>query len=105
MYKYKKHIFVCENIREEGSLKPSCARHGGSEIKNKFKSRLSELGLSSIIRTNSAGCLGACKHGPVAVVYPQGTWYGKLTLDNVEEIIQSDLINGIVVEELEIKDE
>jgi len=105
MYKYKKHIFICENIRDEGSAKPSCARHGGTELKEKFKNRISELGLSSTIRVNSAGCLGACKHGPVAVVYPQGTWYGKLTLENVEQIIQSDLINGNVVKELEIKNE
>lgn len=104
MYKYKKHVFVCENIREEGSIKPSCAHHGGSEILQQFKRRLNELGLSQTIRSSSSGCLGACKHGPVAIVYPQGTWYGKLTVDNIEQIIQSDLINGVIVEELELKD-
>lgn len=104
MFKYKKHVFVCENIREDESVKPSCARHGGSEILQEFKKRLNELGLSKTIRPNSAGCFGACKHGPVAIVYPQGTWYGNLTVDNVEQIIQSDLINDKVVEELELKD-
>lgn len=105
MNKYNKHIFICENVREEGSAKPSCARHGGSEIKEKFKSRLAELGLGSSIRANTSGCLGNCKNGPVAVVYPQGTWYGKLTVENVEQIIQSDLINGVVVSELELINE
>ena len=93
MNKLKKHIFVCENIRDESHPKQSCGRLGGIEIRNKFKSRLRELGLNQTIRANSAGCLDACKHGPVVVVYPEGRWYGNVKLDDVEEIIQSDLIN------------
>lgn len=105
MSKYKKHIFICENVRDENHPTPSCGRHGGIEIRAKFKSRIQELGLTKTIRSNSAGCLGACKKGPVAVVYPQGNWYGGLTIDNVEEIIQFDLINDEVVKSIEIKDD
>ena len=104
MNKLKKHIFICENIRDESHPRKSCGRSGGIEIRNKFKNRLKELGLSKIIRANSAGCLDACKHGPVAVVYPEGRWYGELKLDDVDEIIQSELINNKKVNRLEIVD-
>jgi len=104
MSRYKKHIFVCENVRGADSPKRSCGIHGGKEIREKMKDRIGELGLHKSIRVNSAGCLGLCKHGQVAVVYPQGTWYGKITVDDVEKIIQTDLINDEVVSELEIKD-
>jgi (2Fe-2S) ferredoxin len=104
MNKLSKHIFICDNVREVGSPKKSCGLHGGKEIKDAMKNRIGELGLNKTIRVNSAGCLGACKHGPVAVVYPNATWYGKITLDDVEEIIQSDLVNNKTVSRLEIKD-
>lgn len=104
MNKLKKHIFICENIRDESNSKQSCGRLGGIEIRNEFKKRLRELGLSQTIRANSAGCLGACKHGPVAVVYPEGRWYGELKLDDIDEIIQSELINNEKVKRLEIVD-
>ena len=104
MNKLKKHIFICENIRDESHTKQGCGRLGGIEIRNKIKNRLRELGLTQTIRANSAGCLGACKHGPVAVVYPNGRWYGEVKLDDVEEIIQSDLINNEIVKRLEILD-
>ena len=102
MNKFKKHIFICENIRDEFHTKQSCGRLGGIEIRDKFKKRLRELELTQSIRANSSGCLGACKFGPVAVVYPEGRWYGGVKLEDVEEIIQSDLINNKIVERLEI---
>lgn len=98
----EKHIFICENIRDEFDPKQSCGRVGGIEIRDKFKKKLRELGLNQTIRANSSGCLGACKFGPVAVVYPEGIWYGEVNLDDVEEIIQSDLINNKIVKRLEI---
>lgn len=103
MSKYEKHIFICENVRDEKNPTPSCGMRGGIEIKALFKRRLRELGLSKCIRANTAGCLGECNKGPTAVVYPKGTWYGNLTTENVEEIINTDLINNKVVTELEIK--
>jgi len=102
MNKLKKHIFICENIRDEFHHKQSCGRLGGIEIRNKLKKRLGELELTQSIRANSSGCLGACKFGPVAVVYPEGRWYGGVKLEDVEEIIQSDIINNKVVVRLEI---
>lgn len=104
MSKYNKHIFICENVRDAGNAKGSCTLHGGKEIREKIKSKIVELGLHKSIRVNSAGCLGFCKHGPVAVVYPDANWYGNIKLSDVDEIIESDLLNDKVVRRLELKD-
>ena len=103
MKQYKKHIFICEHVRGKGDSKKSCGRLDSVNIRQKFKSRLKKLNLSTKIRVNAAGCLGQCKHGPVAVVYPEGVWYKKLKIDDIEEIVQSHLINDKPVSRLIIK--
>lgn len=54
------------------------------------------------IRVNKAGCLDRCAQGPVMVIYPEGIWYTMVDQEDVEEIIQSHLINGIPVERLQL---
>ena len=104
MDKFKKHIFVCENIRDENHETPSCGRSGGIEIRAELKKRLQELGINNSVRANVAGCLGMCQHGPVMVVYPDSTWYGEVTVKDVEEIVQKDILENKKVERLEIED-
>lgn len=104
MKRFEKHIFVCENKRPEGHPRGCCADKNSVEIRAMFKKRLKELGLSTEIRANAAGCLDACEHGVTVVVYPEQTWYGKVTIDDVEEIIQEHLVNDNPVERLRIKD-
>lgn len=104
MKRFEKHIFVCENKRPEGHPRGCCADKNSVEIRAMFKKRLKELGLSTEIRANAAGCLDACEHGVTVVVYPEQTWYGKVTIDDVEEIIQEHLVNNNPVERLRIKD-
>lgn len=102
MKRFEKHIFVCENKRPDGHPRGCCYDKGGSEIRELFKSRLKELGLNSNFRANSAGCLDACEFGVSVVIYPEQIWYGGVTKEDVEEIIQSHLINGKPVERLKI---
>ena len=103
MKRYEKHIFICENKRPEGHPRGCCADKGGSELKALFKKRIRELGLKSEVRANTSGCLDACEFGPSVVVYPEQIWYGGVTLDDVEEIIQSHIINNQPIERLFIK--
>jgi (2Fe-2S) ferredoxin len=104
LLRFKKHIFVCENRRPEGDPRGCCAEKGGSEIKAKFKSRLKELGLAPNIRANTSGCLDACEFGAVVVVYPEQIWYGGVTPEDVDEIIERHIKNNEPVERLIIKD-
>ena len=104
MARFEKHIFICSNKRDSSDSRGSCTDRGSAPIIDHFKKRIKELGLNKSIRVNTAGCLDACKFGPAIVVYPEQVWYGRVTDEDVEEIIQSHLIGGIPVERLMIRE-
>lgn len=101
---YRKHLFFCLNQRPEG--RACCAAQGAEALQQYAKRRIQALGLSGAgsIRINKAGCLDRCELGPVIVVYPQGVWYTAIDEDDIEEIIQSHLIEDRVVERLVLRD-
>lgn len=105
MKRFDKHIFICENVRPEGHPRGCCSEKGSVQLREKLKKRLKELGLASRIRANGAGCLDACEFGASMVIYPEQVWYGGVKENDLEEIIQSHLINNTPVERLKIKDE
>ncbi len=102
MKRFNKHIFICENKRPEGHPRGCCSEKGSLEIREHFKTRLKELGLNAEIRANGAGCLDACEFGVSIVIYPEQIWYGAVTKNDVEEILQSHILNNIPVERLKI---
>jgi (2Fe-2S) ferredoxin len=104
MARFQKHIFICDNKREAGHPRGCCQDKGSSEIIEEFKKRLKEMGLNSKIRVNKAGCLDACEFGPVMVVYPEQIWYGNFSKDDIDEVIQSHLLNNNPVKRILIKD-
>jgi len=105
MKRFDKHIFVCENRRPAGHPRGCCADKNSEKIRDLFKQRLKELGLNSSMRANAAGCLDACAHGVTVVVYPEQIWYGGVTLNDVEEIIQEHLIKNQPVARLKINND
>lgn len=97
---YQRHIFFCLNERKGGEA--SCAQHDAQALFDRCKSAVKAAGLSGPgqVRVNKAGCLDRCAGGPVAVVYPEGTWYTLVDADDVDEIVQSHLKDGQVVSRL-----
>lgn len=101
---YKRHIFFCTNDRGADADRPSCNQCGSTEIREYAKKKVKELGLAGQgkFRVNTSGCLDRCEEGPVCVVYPDGVWYTYVDAEDVDEIIESHLINGKPVERLMI---
>ena len=97
---FKHHVFFCVNNREQG--RQSCSQCAASEAREYVKKRCKALGIhgEGQVRINSAGCLDRCELGPVMVIYPDETWYTYIDNDDLDEIIQSHLLDGKRVERL-----
>lgn len=105
MAKFQRHIFICINERDAEHPRGCCAARGGHDVAAAFKKRLFDRGLKRIVRPNKAGCLDQCAHGVAIVVYPEGVWYGGVTVDDVDEIIDEHIIGGRPVERLRLADD
>ncbi len=99
---FKYHVFFCTNRR--GESEQCCQDYGANEARDYVKQRLKALGMhgDGQIRVNKAGCMGRCENGPVIVVYPDAIWYTYVDRDDLDEIIDSHLANGQIVERLRI---
>ncbi len=101
---FERHIFFCTNKR--GGGKASCEDCGASALRAHAKERVKALGLTGKggVRVNSAGCLDRCEYGPVAVVYPEGVWYTYVDESDIDEIVETHLRDGQIVDRLQIVD-
>ena len=99
---YKHHVFFCLNERKNGEA--SCSQHNAQAAFDHCKSRVKAAGLAGVggVRVNKAGCLDRCAGGPVAVVYPEEVWYTFVDEHDLDEIVDSHLKNGQVVERLRL---
>lgn len=97
---FRHHIFFCLNERPAGQA--SCAHNGAQDAFDHCKARVKAEGLAGPggVRVNKAGCLDRCAGGPVAVVYPDETWYTFVDREDIDEIVESHLKNGRPVERL-----
>ncbi len=97
---YKHHIFFCLNERSNGEA--CCAQHGAQQAFDRCKAQVKAQGLAGPgqVRVNKAGCLDRCAGGPVAVVYPEGVWYTYVDQNDIDEIVESHLKNGRIVDRL-----
>jgi (2Fe-2S) ferredoxin len=100
--KYDKHLFVCTNQRVN-SERPSCGEAHGIALVTAFKQAIKEQELQVSIRAQRAGCLEVCELGASVVVYPEGVFYGHVTIDDVAEIVAEHLVHDRPVERLRLR--
>ncbi len=105
MAPFERHIFICCNTREPDHPRGCCNPHADDWLQKAFKKALAERGLTRRVRANKSGCLDQCEHGPTVVVYPDTIWYGRVTLEDVDEILDRHIIGGEPVERLRLPDE
>jgi (2Fe-2S) ferredoxin len=97
---YRKHVFICENNRDDSDVRGSCGQKGSIQFREVLKTEIQQRGLKKKIRINKAGCLGSCKQGISMVIYPEGIWYGKVTISDIPEIIDETLLKNEIIERL-----
>jgi (2Fe-2S) ferredoxin len=96
---YTYHVFVCTNKREQYS---ACDDYDTQSVRDYMKAEMKKRNCygEGKVRIGQSGCLGRCLSGPVMVVYPEGTWYTFFDREDIDEIIESHLINHHIVDRL-----
>lgn len=97
------HVFVCTSCRQNGQQKGMCFSKNANDIVMKFHEAVDDHDLSDEVLVTNCGCFGLCRNAPVVAVYPEGVFYGGVTEDDVEEIVESHLEQGRPVERLFIR--
>jgi (2Fe-2S) ferredoxin/predicted O-methyltransferase YrrM len=98
MEPFKYHVFICNQQKPEGV--PCCTSKGAANVIDAIRAGLAAADLQDDVQITLCGSLGLCENGPNMIVYPDGTWYGGLTVADVPEIIRSHFQEGKVVERL-----
>lgn len=100
---YRHHLFFCLNVREDGGA--CCTQHNAEALFEYAKKKAKQMGLhgqGGDCRVNRAGCFDRCALGPVCVVYPDAVWYTYVDEADIDEILESHLRDGRVVERLKL---
>ncbi len=92
MQPFHHHVVVCTQQKAENVT--CCAVAGSPSLLDALYRELGVAGLSDDVIVSTCGCLGLCDSGPVMIVYPEGSWYAKLTPADVKEIVTSHIAQG-----------
>ena len=85
-------------------MRGCCAAKDSPAVLEAFRREIERLGLKGRVRVNKSGCLDQCANGPTVVIYPEGTWYGRVSAGDAAEIVRA-MMESRVVERLSIKRE
>ena len=88
----RSHVLICGGT--------GCTSSGSPAIREHLEKELKKQGLDEEIKVVQTGCFGLCALGPIMIVYPEGTFYSRVTEDDVTEIVSEHLLKGRPVERL-----
>lgn len=97
---YERHVFICMNERPADNPRGDCVKRGAQAVLDRFKQLVDVHKLKPRIRAQKSGCLDTCELGVSVVVYPEAVWYARVTEADVQEIVESHLVQGVPVERL-----
>ncbi len=86
------HVLICGGT--------GCTSSGSASIQKAFVENLEAFGLTEEVKLVQTGCFGLCELGPVVIVYPDGTFYSRVTAEDVKEIVEEHLLKGRKVDRL-----
>ena len=90
------HVLICGGT--------GCTSSGSKKIQAAFAENIEKAGLQDEVKIVQTGCFGLCALGPVVIIHPEGTFYSRVTVDDVPEIVNEHLLKGRVVERLAYTD-
>ena len=90
------HVLICGGT--------GCTSSGSNQIQKAFLENIEKNGLSEEVKLVQTGCFGLCALGPVVIIYPEGTFYSRVTEEDVAEIVSEHLLKGRIVDRLVYKD-
>ena len=89
--KYERHVLVCGGT--------GCTSSGSPKLIAKLEEEFAAKGLTEKVQIVKTGCFGLCERGPILIVYPEGSFYSRVELDEVSRIVDEHLIGGNPVKE------
>lgn len=98
---FRSHVLVCGGT--------GCSSSNSALIRERFIEKIKEVNLDNEVQVIGTGCFGLCEAGPVVIIYPEGSFYARMTIDRVDEIVEEHLLKGRIVKKYlfdeSIKDE
>jgi len=94
----KHHIMVCASFRPSGEAKGKCHRKNSIDFLPYIENEIIDRGMEGVI-VSSTCCLKMCDEGPVMVVYPENTWYGRVETEDAIDTILDAIEDGDVAGE------
>ena len=93
---FRAHVLVCGGT--------GCSSSGSAELIKRFEEQIAKNGLDKEVKVVRTCCFGLCQAGPVVIVYPEGTFYSRIKVDDVDEIVSEHLLKGRIVQHLIYKE-
>lgn len=89
---YRSHVLICGGT--------GCTSSGANNIEEKFISELEKHELTKEVKLVKTGCFGLCEAGPIVIVYPEGSFYSQIKIEDIERIVEEHLLKGRIVKDL-----
>ena len=92
----RSHVLICGGT--------GCNSSGSAHLETALEKELAAKGIQDEIKIVKTGCFGLCALGPVMIVYPEGTFYSRVQVDDIPEIVEEHLLKGRIVDRLVYND-